>query len=270
MHRGRYFPRATTVEVHMGSSRFLRVVLLALCGVLVAISVGGANAALVKVGSLVLTADGGFHPQKLPKHSYEPIDFQGRADVHNTEGGPPPALEEVLIDFDRDGKIETKGLPVCRPAQIAHATTPAARRICGDSLVGTATVGAMIDVAGIEVQANQPASLFNGPRKNGGLTLVGHTYTDFPVPRTYVVLISLERRHGAYSYRIRLNIPTLSAGVFTHIDGRIGRRYEFHGADRSFVSARCSSGVIRTHGRFTFADGTIIDGAIEKPCFPKE
>ncbi len=254
----------------MGSARFLRIPLLALCGVVLAISVSGANASLVKVGSLVLKADGGFHPQKLPKNSYEPIDFEGRADVHDTEGKMPPALQEAIIDFDRDGRIENKGLPVCKPGQIAHATTPEARKICGDSLVGTATVGALIDIAGIDIEAHQPASLFNGPRTNGGMTLVGHTHSDFPLPHTYVVLISLEKRKGAYSYRIKLNIPNLAAGVFTHIDGRIGRRYEYKGVKRSFISARCSIGVIRTHGRFTFADGTIIDGSIEKPCFPEE
>ena len=47
----------------MGRSRQIkRAVLLALCVGLLAVSVGGANAALIKVGNLVLKADGGFFP----------------------------------------------------------------------------------------------------------------------------------------------------------------------------------------------------------------
>jgi hypothetical protein len=40
------------------------------------------------------------------------------------------------------------------------------------------------------------------------------------------------------------------------------------GRKRSYVNARCSTGVIRTHGHLVFADGTIMDGTLEKPCTP--
>jgi hypothetical protein len=90
-----------------------------------------------------------------------------------------------------------------------------------------------------------------------------------PSPRAYTLIIPIERRKGAYHYRARFDIPKLAAeGVLTHIDGRIGRRFEFHGRQRSYISGRCLSGIIRTHGHFLFADGTIMDGSLEKPCFP--
>ena len=77
-------------------------------------------------------------------------------------------------------------------------------------------------------------------------------------------------KHGAFSYRAHL--PKLQARrrrrPHPHIDGRIGRRYQFKGRERSYVNARCSTGAIRTHGHFLFADGTIMDGTLEKPCTP--
>ena len=255
----------------MTPAKLLRPALLAICVGLLAVSVGGANAALVKVGSLVLTADGGFQPQTLPANGFAPIDFKGHADVRDTKGGSPPPLEEALIDFDREGRVDTRGLPVCRLGQVAHATTDGARSKCRGALVGTATVGAIFDLAGIPIQARIPASLFNGPRRGGHINLIGHAYAGFPIGRTFAVEIPLEKRRGPYSYRARFDIPKFAGGVFTHLDGKIGRRYEYKGKEHSFMSARCRTGVIHTHGRFIFADAerTIIDGQIEKPCFPE-
>src|SRR5690349_25037610 len=131
----------------MGRSRQIKRAILIVAGVcLLAFSVGGANAALIKVGNLVLKADGGFVPTALPRGHYEPIDFHGHANLINTEGGTPTALEEMRLDFDRDGKLETRGLPVCPVARIAHATVGEARRKCAGAIVGTGHVGAVFDL----------------------------------------------------------------------------------------------------------------------------
>ena len=58
-------------------------------------------------------------------------------------------------------------------------------------------------------------------------------------------------------------------GVLTDIQATIARKYVFHGQKRSYVAARCSDGGLSVHGHLTFADGTIIDGAIEKYCVPE-
>jgi hypothetical protein len=253
----------------MGRSKIKRTVLLTLCAGLLAFSVGGANAALIKVGNLVLKTDGGFRPTALPRDHYAPIDFRAHADLINTEGGAPTPLQELRLDFDRNGKLETKGLPVCPPARIAHANTGQARKRCADALVGTGHVGAIFFFEGEGVSARVKASLFNGPRKGGNPTVIGHAFTTIPRPRTYVVVIPIERRKGAYSYRATFDVPKISAeGVLTHIDGRIGRRYVHRGDDESYASARCPTGVLKVHGHLLFTDGTIIDGVLEKPCTP--
>jgi hypothetical protein len=255
----------------MGRSRKIkRAVLLILCVGLLALSVGGADAALIKVKNLVLKADGGFVPSVLPRDHFEPINFRGHANLINTEGGPPTALEEMRLDFDRDGLLETRGLPVCPPSRIAHANTGQARRTCASAMIGTGHVGAVFDFLGIPVEAKVKASLFNGPRKGGNPTVVGHAYTTIPAPRTYTVVIPIKHlKRGPFAYQATFEVPKLAAGgILTHIDGRIGRRYDFKGSERSYVNARCTTGVIRTHGHFLFTDGTIMDGTLEKPCTP--
>ena len=114
------------------------------------------------------------------------------------------------------------------------------------------------------------ATLFNGPRKRGNPTVVGHTYTVLPTARAYVAVIPIKPlKGGPYSYRATFDVPKLAAdGVLTHIDGRIGRRYEHKGSERSYVSARCTTGIIRTHGHFLFEDGTIMDGDARKAVHP--
>jgi hypothetical protein len=176
----------------------------------------------------------------------------------------------MRLDFDRALKLETRGLAVCPVGRIAHATVGQARRRCAGAIVGTGHVGAIFDLFGAPVEARVQGTLFNGPREGGTPTVIGHTHTTLPTTRTYAIVIPIEPlKRGPFSYRATFDVPKLAAdGVLTHLDGRIGRRYEFKGRERSYTNARCSSGIIRVHGHFLFTDGTIMDGTLEKPCTP--
>jgi len=273
----RYFSVGSIVEGTMARRKPLRrTLIIALVALVVtgAIAVaGGAGAALVKVGPLVLRADGSFKPSQLPANKYAPIELIGRADIKVTTGGPPPALREVELDFDRDGQLFTKGLPKCTVAKIRSATTRQARNRCENAIVGEGFIGAYFREGETQVKGSAPATLFNGPPQDGNPTAIGHVFTDFPSPRTYVVVIPIERRSGAYAYRAHIDVPKIAdEGVLTHIDGHISRRFKYRGKNRSYVSAKCSAGVLRVHGHFLFADedATIIDGSVEKPCFPED
>jgi hypothetical protein len=239
---------------------------LLICCVLLA---SGANAALVKVGNLVLTADGGFTPRQLPRRTYVPIDFRGFADLRSTDGSVPAPLQQAVIDFDRDGRLTTGGLPICQPSLLEAATPVEARNRCQGAIVGTGHVAALI-ARGDQppVGASSALTLFNGPRQEGKPTVILHARTTVPAIQTFVITVPIERRRGAYRYRATVDVPPIAGGQgsITHLDVKVGRRYSFHGAKRSYTSARCGDGIFRTHGRFTFGDGIIIDGSIEKAC----
>ena len=90
------------------------------------------SGALIKVGDLVLKADGGFKPQRLPRHSYAPIEFQGHADIHSTDGGPPPELIEAISTSTATGGCRPAGCRSATPDRIAARDHPVARHSCED------------------------------------------------------------------------------------------------------------------------------------------
>lgn len=232
---------------------------------------GSASGALVEVNDLVLRADGGFTPQTLPRHRFAPIDFQGRVDIAAKDGGRPSPLKQALIDFDHDGRLSVAGLPSCAPDSIKEASTEEARRICRGAIVGTGHVEALVALETGPVPASSPLTIFNGPRVGGLPTAILHARTTVPGTQTYAIVVPIEQRRGGFRYRARIDLPPIAAGfgAITHLDVAIGRRYRAGGKQRSYVSARCSDHILQTHGRFTFEDGTIIDGLVEKYCRSK-
>jgi hypothetical protein len=244
-----------------------------LCCALLALSAGAAQGmgALVEVDNLILRADGGFQPRHLPRHAYAPIDFNGHVDFESQDGGPPPTLQQAVVDFDRDGRLSVAGLPTCAPEAVAEASTEEARATCRSAIVGTGHISAVISLESGPVKASSPLTLFNGPPLNGSPTAVIHARTTVPATQTYAILVPIERRRGDFRYRARLDVPPIAGGrgAITHIDVQIGRRYSAGGDRRSYVSARCSDGILRTHGRFSFDDGTVVDGSVEKFCRPR-
>ena len=185
-----------------------------------------------------------------------------------------PSLRNLRLEFDKDGRLSTKGLPVCQPASIAGTTSEAARRICGKAMVGSGTVAASIDQPGLSgVMVRSPLSLFNGPRIGGNATVIAHARQLLPTPQTYVIVITIERlTKGPFSYRASAELPAFAegTGALIHLEAEINRRYKAGGVERSYVSARCSDSIFETRGRFEFADpeATVIEGSVFKGCRP--
>lgn len=255
----------------MSPRRLTLAAVLCSGALLSALLAGAAGGALVAVNDLVLRADGGFQPHELPRRGYAPIDFQGHFEINAKGGGQPVALQQAVIEFDRDGHLDVAGLPSCRPEQVSAASTAEARKVCAKALVGTGHVEAIIASETGPVPASSPLTIFNGPEVEGHPTAILHARTTFPALQTYAIVVPIERRPGPFRYRVTLNVPPLAAGLgsISHVDVDIGRHFKVGGKVRSYVSARCSDGIIDTHGRFTFADGTIIDGSVEKACSVK-
>lgn len=242
---------------------------LALAALLAGTATSAAEEAEVRVGTLVVRADGGFQPNVLPRHRRVPIRFQGYAKIRTTDGSAPPALQHVRLEFDRDGKLNTAGLPTCLPGQLEATTAAVARQRCRGAIVGTGQAGAVVSLlGGARLRLRSPLTLFNGPRVGGDPTIVGHAQTSFPVFQSVVVVARIERRSGLFGYRTSFDIPAIAggAGALTDVKGRLGRRFSFRGSKRSYVTARCSDGILQTQGYLGFADGTVLSGSLFKPC----
>ncbi len=247
---------------------FLKRVGLLAC-VLAALVVSGASAtAIVEYKDIIIKADGGFQPRALPRKQFVPIEFQGYIDIGSRSGVRPQTITQAVIDFDRDGRLSTAGLPTCAVATVAEASTEEARSLCRNAIVGTGTAEALIYVGDSVFPASSPLTIFNGPPSAGRQTVVIHARTTTPATQTYAIEVPIEKRRGYFRYRATLNIPPIAGGlgVLTRIKVDLGRRYKVNGKQRSYVSAHCSDGILQTNGRLTFADGTVIDGAVDKFC----
>lgn len=185
-------------------------------------------------------------------------------------GNLPPILKTIVIDFDRHGHVETRGLPVCTAGRLQSTTPAQARRNCPGSIIGKGVGRAIVkfpDQAPIPISS--PITGFNGPRKNGNPTVFGHAYVRIPVPVAIVVPIEIERiNEGVYGYRVRIRIPRLAGGYGVPIaaKGKIGRRWTYKGKRLSYVNARCATGRLQARGEFYFDDGTLLKGTLAKPC----
>ncbi len=227
-----------------------------------------ADSALVKVDNIVLRANGGFEPQTLPRNHYAPIEFEGFFEISARGGARPVPLREVAIDFDRDGRLNSAGLPACPRDRVASAGVAEARAACRGAIVGTGKVEAVVDTASGPIPVSSALTIFNGPAQNGTATVILHARTPPPGAETFAMLVPIEKRRGSFRYRASLVFPELAGGLgsITRVEATVGRRFNVGGQRRSYVAARCSDGILHTRGRFTFADGTIIDGSVERAC----
>ena len=251
----------------MSRRRLTAVVALASLTLGAALFSGGAGGALVAVNSLVLRADGGFQPRALPRHGYAPIHFQGYFDIAAKGGGKPVPLQQAVIEFDRDGHLDVNGLPTCQPQLLAEAGSAEARRACPGAVVGSGRIEAIVASGNAVFPISAPLTILNGPRLGGNPSAILLARTSFPQPQTFMVVAPIERRPGRFRYRVTLDTPPIAEGLgsISRVEVDIGKRFG-PGNKRSYVAARCSDGVLDTHGRFTFADGTVIDGSVEKAC----
>ena len=223
----------------------------------------------VQAGNLIVDVDGGFTPSKLPKKNPAPITLQAQADISTADGTVPPPLQQLVLNFDRNGSLQTNGLPVCSPSKLENTTAPVARKKCKSSIVGKGTASALIafpDQA--PLPASSPLTIFNGPKMGGNPSVVIHAYLTIPAPTTFVIPSAITRAKGRYRYRVVSNIPPIAGGYgsLTHFDFKIHKIWKVKGKKVSYASARCSDGRLQASGEFTFGDGTVMSGSVFRPC----
>jgi hypothetical protein len=224
---------------------------------------------VVETRELRLELNAAFQPRDLPVHTFAPVQFDGSIDVSKPGGGEPPALQQIVLDFDRDGRLDAGGLPTCPAERIATASVAEARRLCKGAVVGTGKLEALVGLASGPVPTSSPLTLFNGPRQEGHPTVIVHAQTTVPAIQTYAIVVPIEKRRGEFRYRATVDIPPLAGGLgaLTAIDVKVGRRYSVGGIKRSYIAARCSDHILRSHGIFTFSNGLVIEGVgLEKYC----
>jgi hypothetical protein len=246
----------------------LRVSVLAAVVVLVAAAT--AAAIVLRASNLVITADGGFTPTTLPKHGFAPIKLHGFGKIATEDGSPPPVLQTVTLWFDKHGKVETRGLPVCTPGKLKATTTAQARKLCPGAIVGKGFGKAVVIFPEQgPIPASSPITLFNAKPVHGNPALLAHAHLTVPGPTTFVVPIEIQKVHdGRYGFKTVAEIPKIAGGSGIPLYARlaVGREWNYKGKTLSYANAGCPDGRLQAKGQFSFKDGTFLQGSVFKRC----
>lgn len=234
------------------------------------IGAGTAQAIKLRIGNIVIVANGGFTPTTLPKHENAPIKLYGSAKFSTVDGTRPSPLRQLVIEFDKHGAVETRGLPKCTEAKLVATTTAAARRNCRGSIVGTGFGTAIVELPEQRgIKASSPLTLFNGPKVHGNPSVLGHAHLDYPAPTTYVILIEIEKiSNGRYGFRTVADFPRIANDYGSPLSGRltIGREWNYKGERLSYANAHCADGRLQARAEFSFKDGSFVQGTVFRPC----
>ena len=234
------------------------------------VGAGAAQAIKLRIGNIVIVANGGFSPTTLPKSENAPIKLYGNAKFKTTDGTRPSPLRTLTIEFDKHGAVETRGLQKCTMGRLVATTTKTARKLCPNAIVGTGFGTAVVELPEQRpIKASSPLTLFNGPVKHGNPTVLGHAHIDYPGPTTYVILIEIQKvRHGRYGFKTVAKFPRIVNDYGSPISGHltIGREWMYKGKKLSYANARCADGRLQAKAEFSFKDGSFVQGTVFKPC----
>jgi hypothetical protein len=243
---------------------------LVVIAALALVGAGAAQAIKLRIGDIVIVANGGFTPTTLPKSENAPIKLYGSATFKTVDGSRPSPLRQLVLEFDKHGAVETRGLQKCTQAKLIATTTKQARELCPDAIVGRGFGTALVELPEQRpIEASSPLTLFNGPVKNGNPTVLGHAHIDYPGPTTYVIQIEIQKiNNGRYGFKTVANFPRIVNDYGSPISGHltIGREWTYKGKRLSYANAHCADGRLQAKAEFSFKDGSFVQGTVFRPC----
>lgn len=252
-----------------------RRVALAAAVALIFLLAPSARAELVERGDLFVTFTGGLEPAALPRDSLAPIGVSVSGTVKTLSGERPPALRRIVIELNRGGVLNARGLPRCRREQIEAASSSGALSQCRDALVGS---GVYLANTAFPEQGAFPSGgrilAFNAVT-DGHPAILAHIYGEKPVPITRIVTFDIHRRGGTYGTVLSGNLPVSvnRYGYVKRISLSLFRRYRYRGEWRSYLSAACPApsgfaGAVFAFARASmgFADGRTLSSTLTRSC----
>jgi hypothetical protein len=193
---------------------------------------------------------------KLPHHGSAPATLKVAEKTKMDDGSVPPPMKTAVVEFDKAGKVDTKGLPTCKPAKLQNTDAQAARKACKKAIVGTGKADAKIVFPGQSpVDAPAPVTVFNGTPIHGHPNFLIHAYTTVPVPTTFVVPGELTKLHGKYGTKLTLKVPKIAGGSGSLVlfKVKVNKTWKFKGKKHSYISGACpSSHKLLIQGKFSY------------------
>jgi hypothetical protein len=241
----------------------LTMAIAALIAVSVAGIATGANKPVtVEAGNLVVTVNGGFSPSKLPKNKLAPITFNASGKIATKDGTHPPALKQVILETDKNGAINVKGIPVCKSGQLQSRDTKAAEKACPKAIVGKGQT--TVEVQFPEqppIDVSSKLLVFNGGFSGGKTTLYIHAYFSAPVTGAIVTTVKIQKhKNGRYGLKSIATIPKIAGG-----SGSV-KSFNLTINRKGVLTAKCPDGKLQAHATSMFSDGTKAAATIIRTC----
>lgn len=214
-------------------------------------------------------------PKKLSKKKQTPVTLNVKTETSSTtnaNGVPSPAIRAVL-DFDRDTRINAKGLSTCDPSKIENTSTEEALRFCKNAKIGGGVAHALLPVGTRVFNVEQTVTAFNGKPQGGKPMILLHSYGTTPVTVSTVLSgpVTYRNKEG-YGPRLDLTIPLLGGGQGALIDfqAKIHRTFRFKGRKVSYISSTCKDKKLKSRGEFVFRDGVSLTPKLVAKCAQKK
>lgn len=215
--------------------------------------------------------DSQIRPKKLSKTKFGPATLEVTTLTTSTtdpNGVPSPAIHAV-IDFDRNARLYTKGLPTCDPGKLQNQSTESAERACRSAKIGTGHALAYLK-SGKVYEVPQTVTAFNGIPKGGKPTILLHTYGTTPLQVSLVLegTVSNYAKEG-YGPRLDLDIPLIAGGTgaLKEFNVKIDKKWRFKGEKQSFITAKCTGAKkLKARGTFSFRDGEALTAYSKQGC----
>ena len=251
---------------------------LAVVAVLAAAAI--AQGEVAKEGDVIVSFNGGISPRALPRTGVAPVAVTIDSSFKSAEGAdPPPQLKTISIGINRRGKIFDRGLPTCRVRRIQPTTIAAAKRICGDAIVGSGHVQVRIHLT------NQAPFTFKGPMlifhakpSGGDRRLLAQVYGRKP-PSAFLLSFKIVKEPGEFGTVIKTSLPHSASkwAYVTQFDMKLRRTYTYQGEKHSYVNAGCAAppgfpGAVYAFAQanFGFAEGEHVETTLVRDCTVKK
>jgi hypothetical protein len=224
---------------------------------------------------LCVAFHGNISPGRLPRTGTAPVAVLMGGKVKTTDKSTPPKLEKIVLDINRHGQLETKGLATCSYAKLNSISSAGARRACGDALVGHGNVTSLITLPDQGTFAsNGPLLAFNG-RRHGHPAVFAQVNTKGLLPLTYVIPFEVRKGKGEFGTSLVGVLPPIASeyGYISSFDMALQRRYHYRGQRLSYASAGCPAPKGFSEATFNFAkasyifaDGQQLSSSLSRQC----
>jgi hypothetical protein len=226
-------------------------------------------------GNLIVTYKGGVTPATLPRQELAPVTVSIGANVRIISGEQPPSVRRITLALNRNGRLDSEGLPTCRIGQLETATGAQALRACGDALVGRGSYRARYNFAEQDATPVHGRILAFNSKSHGAETILAQVHSARPTSSTNIIVLRIRHPSGKYGTVLSGTVPPgLSRwGYLKKFSLRLHRVYSYRHSLHSYLSAPCPAPPDLRQVAFpfvfasmSFADGRVLSSTLTRTC----